>query len=143
MNVKNRLSIDGMTQRQTNTVVILVFVVILAFCVMSVVIAWTMTQVPSPATLLQPMAIDSPTPTLTRTLTPATVLEWEGVYIGMPADNVLKIHPKSDLTEDPVQLGQDSEGLVVRWSYPGAYLIISRWERDGVYCYRVREIQLK
>jgi hypothetical protein len=77
------------------------------------------------------------------------VLEWEGVYIGMPADDVLKIHPKSETTEEPVQLGTDSEGLVVRWSYPGAYLIFAIREGEGTdslglsKCYRVIEIQLR
>ena len=99
----------------------------------------------------------APTPTLgplptaiqLRTPTPVTVLEWESVYIGMPADDVLKIHPKSETTEDPLVLGNDSEGYVVRWSYPGAYLILAKREGEGTdslgmsKCYRVIEIQLR
>jgi hypothetical protein len=78
-----------------------------------------------------------------------TVTEWEGVYIGMPADTVLRIHPQSETTEDPVLLGQDSEGLIVRWSYPGAYLIFALRDGEGTdslgmsMCYRVIEIQLR
>jgi hypothetical protein len=78
-----------------------------------------------------------------------TVTEWEGVHIGMPADDVLRIHPQSEATEDPVTLGEDSEGLVVRWSYPGAYLIFALREGEGTdslgmsKCYRVVEIQLR
>jgi hypothetical protein len=91
----------------------------------------------------------SPAPIQPRTPTPATVLEWEGIYIGMPADDVLKIHPQSEATEEPVVLGNDSEGLVVRWSYPGAYLIFALREGEGTdslgmsKCYRVIEIQLR
>ena len=82
-----------------------------------------------------------------QTTSPTPVLEWEGVYIGMPADDVLKMHPKSETTEDPVTLGEDSEGLVVRWSYPSAYLIFALREGEGTdslgmsKCYRVIEIQ--
>lgn len=81
--------------------------------------------------------------------TPTSVLEWEDVYIGMPGDDVLKIHPKLETTEEPVVLGNDSEGLIVRWSYPGAYLILARREGEGTddlgmsSCYRVIEIQLR
>lgn len=83
------------------------------------------------------------------TPTPVIALEWEGVYIGMPADDVLKIHPKSETTEEPVQLGTDSKGLIVRWSYPGAYLIFAKREGEGTdslgftNCYRVIEIELR
>lgn len=88
-------------------------------------------------------------PKQTETPTPMKVLEWEGVYIGMPADDVLKIHPKSELTEDSVILGNDSEGLIVRWSYPGAYLTFALREGEGTdslglsKCYRIVEIQLR
>jgi hypothetical protein len=103
---------------------------------------------PSPPTP-GPSPSPSPTPIQRRTPTPATVLEWEGVYIGMPADDVLKIHPKSEMTEENLVLGNDSEGLVVRWSYPGAYLIFALREGEGTdslgisKCYRVIEIQLR
>lgn len=88
-------------------------------------------------------------PKPTATPAPVTVLEWEGVYIGMPADDVLKIHPKSETTEDSLVLGNDSEGLIVRWSYPGAYLTFAKREGEGTdslgmsKCYRVIEIQLR
>jgi hypothetical protein len=81
----------------------------------------------------------------------ATVSEWEGVYIGMPADDVLWVHPREETTEAPETIDQDSEGLVVRWSYPGAYLILARrWgecplgvDESRCYCYRVMEIYLR
>lgn len=66
--------------------------------------------------------------------------KWEGVTIGMPADDVLLIHPKSETIAEPEVIGEDDEGTAVRWSYPEAYLIMARWEQDEVYCYRVREI---
>jgi hypothetical protein len=80
-----------------------------------------------------------------------TITEWEGVYIGMPADDVLRIHPKDEMTEESEVLGTDSEGLVVRWTYPGAYLTFAIREGEcpeGVdslscHCYRVIEIQLR
>ena len=82
-----------------------------------------------------------------QTATPEIVIEeWEGVYLGMPADDVLVLHPKSETTEAPVNLGEDSEGLIVRWSYPGAYLILAHRKGEGtdiVTCYRVIEIQLR
>jgi hypothetical protein len=80
-----------------------------------------------------------------------TSTEWERVYVGMPADDVLRIHPKSEMTAEPETLGTDSEGLVVQWTYPGAYLTFAI--RDGecpegvhsssCHCYRVIEIQLR
>jgi len=88
-------------------------------------------------------------PTTTRTPTPMEVLEWQGVYIGMPADDVLKLHPKSETTEEPVVIGSDPEGLIVRWSYPDAHLILARRDGEGTdslgfsVCYRVIEIQLR
>jgi len=113
----------------------------------------TPTITPTPTNTATPGSSPTPTqtrtPTPTRTSTPAAVLEWKGVYIGMPADDVLKIHPKSETTEEPVILRRDSEGLVVRWSYPGAYLIFALREGEGTdslgmsKCYRVIEIQLR
>ena len=95
-------------------------------------------------------SFDLGTTTLTtRTPIPTAVLEWEGVYIGMPADDVLKIHPKSETTSDPVQIGSDSAGFIVRWSYPGAYLTFAMREGEGTdslgstNCYRVIEIELR
>jgi hypothetical protein len=79
----------------------------------------------------------------------SAVTEWEGVHIGMPADTVLKIHPKSETTEPPVVLGHDSRGLIVRWSYPSAYLTFAMRDGEGTdslgmsICYRVIEIQLR
>ncbi|MBC7263620.1 MAG: thermonuclease family protein [Chloroflexi bacterium] len=71
-----------------------------------------------------------------------SVSEWRGVYIGMPADDVLAIHPKSEAIGEPEVLGTDAEGFIVKWTYPGAFLILTRWKKDGVECYRVKEIHL-
>jgi hypothetical protein len=105
--------------------------------------------VPEVSTPPPPTPGPSPTLIQSEAPTPVTVLEWEGVYIGMPADDVLKIHPKSEMTEETLVLGNDSEGLVARWSYPGAYLIFALREGEGTdslgmsKCYRVIEIQLR
>lgn len=57
--------------------------------------------------------------------------------------DVLKIHPKSESMSVPENLGTDAEGLIVRWNCPTASLIFKRrWGDDGIYCYRVQEIQL-
>lgn len=84
------------------------------------------------------------------TIVESQVGEWQGVYIGMPADDVLRIHPREEATAEPEVIDRDSEGLVVRWSYPGAYLILARqWGEcpqdvglPRCYCYRVIEIYL-
>lgn len=82
-----------------------------------------------------------------QTATPEIVIkEWEGVYLGMPADDVLKIHPKSEMTKETMILGEDSEGHIVRWAYPDAYLIFAHRkgeEPNSPECYRVIEIQLR
>ncbi|MEJ2353213.1 MAG: hypothetical protein P8Y03_25780 [Anaerolineales bacterium] len=84
------------------------------------------------------------TPLETATPIPEEIVEeWEGVHLGMCADDVLKIHPKSESMSVPENLGTDAEGLIVRWNYPTASLIFKRrWGDDGIYCYRVQEIQL-
>jgi hypothetical protein len=75
--------------------------------------------------------------------------QWAGVYVGMPADDVLKIHPKKETESESEVLGSDSEGLIVKWTYHGAYLILARREGKGTdslgfsKCYRVAEIYLR
>lgn len=69
------------------------------------------------------------------------ITQWAGVTIGMPSDDVIKIHPASERLDAPVNLGTspiDSESLIVKWSYPGIDLIMVDWQRDGVKRYRVR-----
>lgn len=74
-----------------------------------------------------------------------SVTTWAGVYIGMPGDDVLKIHPKPEAE----QIGTDSEGLIAKWTYPDAYLIFALREGKGTdslgmsKCYRVIEIYLR
>jgi len=104
-----------------------------------------------PASVSPSLGTQTPTdiPKATKTSAPMEVKRWEGVYIGMPADDVLRIHPKSEMNEDSVVLRNDSKGLVIRWSYPGAYLTFARREGEGTdslgfsECYRVIEIQLR
>jgi hypothetical protein len=87
-------------------------------------------------------------PTDTRDM---AVSEWQGVYIGMPADDVLRLHPREEVTADAEVIGTDSDGLVTRYSYPGAYLILARRlgecpqgaDVPECYCYRVIEIHLR
>jgi len=86
---------------------------------------------------------DSPvtrTPAPRLTPTAVQVQEWQGVTVGMPFDDVLQILPEPDET---VVLGEDEEGLILRKNYPGAFLVIARWEQNGVTCYRVREIWVR
>lgn len=69
--------------------------------------------------------------------------EWEGVKVGMCAGSVLFLHPESEFIKPPEFLGQDSEGFILKWTYPEASLILARrWGNDEIYCYRVQEIQL-
>lgn len=90
-----------------------------------------------------------PKPTARAIATKRTSVKWAGVYIGMPADDVLKIHPKSEAVAAPEVLGSDSEGQIVKWTYPGAFLILARREGQGTdslghsKCYRVIEIHLR
>jgi hypothetical protein len=86
----------------------------------------------------------SPTPLPLILLTQENQLdEWEGVKVGMCAGSVLFLHPESEFTKPPEFLGQDSEGFIVKWTYPEASLILARrWGNDEIYCYRVQEIQL-
>jgi TM2 domain-containing membrane protein YozV len=87
-------------------------------------------------------------PTETRDM---AVSQWQGVHIGMPSDDVLRIHPKEETTAAAEVIGKDSDGLLVRHSYPGAYLILARrWgtcpqgvDEAECYCYRVIEIRLR
>jgi hypothetical protein len=96
----------------------------------------TSTENPPPTVV--PTELPTPVPT-----TEPIFDEWEGVYIRMCADDVLKIHPKSEATGEAEVLGTDDEGLIVKWNYPNASLILKRrWGEDGIYCYRVQEIQL-
>lgn len=97
-------------------------------------------NIPSTPTIA-PTNMNSPAVTLP--IEEKKVETWKGVYIGMPADDVLEIHPKSEMVSNSEVLGTDSEGYVVKWIYSDAYLIMARWEQDGVYCYRVREIHLR
>lgn len=91
--------------------------------------------------LASPLPTDTitPEPTLEYTLAD----EWDGVVLGMLADDVLKIHPKSETIAEPEQIGADSEGLIVKWFYPGVDLVFARREIGGIYGYRVVEIRIK
>jgi hypothetical protein len=90
-------------------------------------------------------------PTSYPSLSPEIISEWEGVYIGMPADDVLRIHPNDDSLSPPEILGTDENGLIVQWSYPGANLILAirrgtcpkGVDLDSCSCYRVIEIRAR
>jgi ribosomal protein L37E len=95
-------------------------------------------------TILPTTSPISPTPSLSILQTQENQLdEWEGVKVGMCAGSVLFLHPESEFTKPPEFLGQDSEGFILKWTYPEASLILARrWGNDEIYCYRVQEIQL-
>ena len=90
-----------------------------------------------------------PAPTPRAVATKQTTRQWAGVYIGMPGDDVLKIHPKSEMVMGTQVMGSDSAGRIYKWTYPDAYLILARREGAGTdslglsECYRVIEIQLR
>lgn len=88
----------------------------------------TQTTIPSP-----------PEPTFTSTPDVIEVDEY-GIEIGMLADDVLKIRGKS--STEPVVIGEDSEGLIVQWIYPDYVYTMRRYELDGIYAYRVGNIEL-
>jgi hypothetical protein len=72
--------------------------------------------------------LDTPAPGSRPTPTAVKVSKWEGVTIGMSADAVLLIHPKSETIAEPEVIDEDDAGMAIRWSYPEAYLIMARWE---------------
>ena len=93
---------------------------------------------PTPSTQVSTPTARPPTPTRQPSATP--IQQLRGVYIGMPADNVLRIWGKGVRTE---VLGEDSEGLVVAWVYQDARLIMKRSWLADTYQYRVAEIHLR
>jgi len=62
------------------------------------------------------------------------------IHIGMPADDLLATLGKGLATE---VVGQDKNGLIVKWYYPDAVYTMKRWTEGGVECYRVAEIQTR
>ena len=93
---------------------------------------------PTPSALVTTPTARPPTPT--RQPSPTPIQQLRGVYIGMPADDVLKVWGQGVRTE---VLGQDSEGLVVAWVYHDATLVMKRSWLGGTYQYRVAEIRLR
>ena len=75
-----------------------------------------------------------------RPPTPTPIQEWRGVYIGLPADDVLKVWGKALGT---AVMGRDAQGLIVKWIYADAALVMKRWKIGRVTCYRVAEIHLR
>jgi len=64
---------------------------------------------------------------------------WKGVKIGMPSDEVLKLQLDEAESE---KLADSPFGMILRWSYPEADLVLMNWEQEGVTCCRVRLIVL-
>ena len=63
-----------------------------------------------------------------------------GVYLGMPADDVLKVWGEG-LEVEVVQ--RSPHGLVVRWLYEDAILTMRRRRRGKITCYRVARIEMR
>ena len=65
--------------------------------------------------------------------------------VGMPADIVLSLlgYSKKDRLRSPVLVGYDRNGMKVKWYFHDLTLLLTRWEQDGVSCYRVAEIEEK
>jgi hypothetical protein len=63
--------------------------------------------------------------------------------IGMPADVVLTPpgYSRHDRLRSPILIGRDRNGMKVRWYYHDMTLLMKRWEQNGVFCYRVAEIE--
>jgi hypothetical protein len=64
-------------------------------------------------------------------------IDSHGVEIGTTADEVLAIRGKAISS---IQVGQDSQGLVIEWTYPDVVYTMVRWELNGITTYRVWEI---
>lgn len=102
----------------------------------------TATFSPSPSATPTATLTPSPSPTPSSTASPTPVQTWEGVTLGMCADQVLVLHPNTESIKPPEQVGQDSEGFLVKWFYAGVELLFGRRTEAGVTCYRVLEIIL-
>jgi len=65
--------------------------------------------------------------------------------LGMPADVVLTLpgYSRKDRLRSPILVGYDRNGMKVKWYFHDATLLMKRWEQDGVFCYRVTEIEEK
>lgn len=63
-----------------------------------------------------------------------------GIKVGTTADEVLAIRGKAITS---IQVGQDSQGLVIEWTYPDVVYTMVRWELNGINAYRVWEIKLR
>lgn len=102
----------------------------------------TPTPSPRPApTSTPPTSAPTPRPpSPARQASPTPIQQLRGVYIGMPADDVLKVWGKGVRTE---VLGTNSEGLIVAWVYQDARLTMKRSWLGGTYQYRVAEIRLR
>lgn len=64
------------------------------------------------------------------------------VRVGMLADEVLEIHPRSEMTRDPEVVGRDVENdrLIVLWHYPQFTLRIEHVKTNKLEGYAVQEI---
>jgi hypothetical protein len=70
---------------------------------------------------------------------PTTItIDSHGIEVGMTSDEVLAIRREPISI---VQVGQDSQGLIVEWTYPDLVYTMRLWELDGINAYRVWEIK--
>jgi len=65
-------------------------------------------------------------------------IDSHGIEIGTTADEGLAIRGKPIST---IQEGQDSQSLIIEWTYPDLVYTMVRWELDGINAYRVWEIK--
>jgi hypothetical protein len=93
----------------------------------------TSTWTPSPTPLFTPTRYVPTTPTAT----PKNPSSYLGVTLWDSADEVLEAWGPALRTE---VVGSDDQGLVVKWVYTHATLIMKRRTVLGVTCYRVLEI---
>ena len=63
--------------------------------------------------------------------------------VGMPADVVLTLkgYSRKDRLRSPIVVGYDRNGLKVKWYFHDVTLLMKVWKQDGVFCYRVAEIE--
>jgi len=85
-------------------------------------------------------AISTPIPP-TATPTQSKTTSYKGVRVGMPSDDVLKVWGRG--TRPAEKVGSNAQGLIVKWTYEDATLVMKRWEIGGVTRYRVAEIRLR
>lgn len=65
-------------------------------------------------------------------------LQRRGLYLGMTADHILQVLGKP---LRPELMGEDTQGLIVKWFYDDVALVLRRRTRGQITCYRLTAIE--